>query len=83
MDGTLVANRVASPLLLTDSARVTGEGDGDFRMRQNCKSNGLQGSLSHLRVIKSEDIKLGEVSGSFHFRHLVFWDVCHHRAIRG
>ncbi|KAL5960797.1 Mitogen-activated protein kinase kinase kinase 10 [Taenia solium] len=51
IDGTLVANRVASPLLLTDSARETGEGDGDFRMRQNCKSDGLQGSLSHLRSI--------------------------------
>ncbi|VDK22124.1 unnamed protein product [Taenia asiatica] len=51
IDGTLVANRVASPLLLTDSARETGESDGDFRMRQNCKGDGLQGSLSHLRSI--------------------------------
>ncbi|KAL5107811.1 Mitogen-activated protein kinase kinase kinase 10 [Taenia crassiceps] len=67
MDGTLVANPVASPLLLADSTRGTGEGDADFRMRQNCKDDGLQGSLSHLRVIKSEDIKLGESIGAGSF----------------
>nr|CDS19087.1 mitogen-activated protein kinase kinase kinase 9 [Echinococcus granulosus] len=67
MDGTLVPNRVPTPLLLTDSVRGTGDGDGDFRIRQNGKVDDLKESLSHLRVIKFEDIKLGESIGAGSF----------------
>uniref|UniRef100_A0A5K3FL14 Mitogen-activated protein kinase kinase kinase n=1 Tax=Mesocestoides corti TaxID=53468 RepID=A0A5K3FL14_MESCO len=63
LDGTLVANRVATQLLLADSARGTGgESDGEGRLRRNFKWDSSVVGLSHLRVIKFEDVTLGDVA---------------------
>ncbi|VDM21520.1 unnamed protein product [Hydatigera taeniaeformis] len=76
MDGTLVANRVGTSHFLADPARGNGEDDEDLRIHQSYIGDVLQGSLSNLRVIKFEEIKLGEVSGSFCFSLLVPCIIC-------
>ncbi|VUZ54774.1 unnamed protein product [Hymenolepis diminuta] len=78
MDSTLVGAHPVGQSAATDSSLGTGiESDADLRARQQTKFESLSGALSHLRLIKFEDIILGEVSCSvilcfifMHFRVL-------------
>ncbi|KAM7541850.1 hypothetical protein Aperf_G00000009633 [Anoplocephala perfoliata] len=68
MDGTLVGSHVAGHSVATDSSLGTGgESDGDVKVRQPTKLESLAGALSHLRLIKFEDIALGESIGAGSF----------------
>ncbi|KAM3182761.1 hypothetical protein ACTXT7_011668 [Hymenolepis weldensis] len=62
MDSTLVGTHAVGQSAATDSSLGTGiESDGDLRTRQQTKFESLSGALSHLRLIKFEDIILGEL----------------------
>lgn len=70
VDSTLVSSHIAGHSVATDSSLGTGgESDGDVRVRQQTKLESLAGALSHLRLIKYEDIALGEVCSLNFFTH--------------